>query len=287
MLGCLFLQSFNNKKLMGGRLFLEGTSSKEDQQKRRHEEEEEDLFSSKKQATESIDNGPLVPTAAANMNIGKGSDDASHEVGNSMTTASSFSKLTEGHPQHIIKLENDNSSDVSFHQPATYGINKEEQKVDPPSFMSMGHQEDHLISKDGEEFMVMGAPPHHYLKRVNDRMPFMPQTAFRNIDISGILSSLRELQDLTTFDAGNSSISSLGTEANNTSSGGNPPEASKMGADGSVSKKNDEKKESKAGNNNFPVNVKCMLSTGIFDGVPVKYVSWSREVSFYLLILLF
>lgn len=39
-------------------------------------------------------------------------------------------------------------------------------------------------------------------------------------------------------------------------------------------------KEQKKGTaNNFPANVKSMLSTGIFDGVPVKYVSWSREKS--------
>ncbi|XAR66334.1 hypothetical protein NMG60_11012525 [Bertholletia excelsa] len=29
--------------------------------------------------------------------------------------------------------------------------------------------------------------------------------------------------------------------------------------------------------NNFPPHVKSLLSTGILDGVPVKYVSWSRE----------
>lgn len=29
----------------------------------------------------------------------------------------------------------------------------------------------------------------------------------------------------------------------------------------------------------FPMNVKSLLSTGMFDGVPVKYVSWTREVS--------
>ncbi|KAG6665745.1 uncharacterized protein LOC122301380 isoform X1 [Carya illinoinensis] len=33
----------------------------------------------------------------------------------------------------------------------------------------------------------------------------------------------------------------------------------------------------KAPPNNFPSNVKSLLSTGMFDGVPVKYVSWSRE----------
>ncbi|KAF8397534.1 hypothetical protein HHK36_016452 [Tetracentron sinense] len=29
--------------------------------------------------------------------------------------------------------------------------------------------------------------------------------------------------------------------------------------------------------NNFPSNVKSLLSTGMLDGVPVKYISWSRE----------
>lgn len=35
----------------------------------------------------------------------------------------------------------------------------------------------------------------------------------------------------------------------------------------------------KASPNNFPSNVKSLLSTGILDGVHVKYVSWSREKS--------
>ncbi|KAI4384469.1 hypothetical protein MLD38_002621 [Melastoma candidum] len=33
----------------------------------------------------------------------------------------------------------------------------------------------------------------------------------------------------------------------------------------------------KPASNNFPSNVKSLISTGMFDGVPVKYVSWSRE----------
>ncbi|CAI9755444.1 unnamed protein product [Fraxinus pennsylvanica] len=40
--------------------------------------------------------------------------------------------------------------------------------------------------------------------------------------------------------------------------------------------KNKEKKTN-VHSNNFPSNVKILLSTGIFEGVPVKYVSWSRE----------
>lgn len=30
---------------------------------------------------------------------------------------------------------------------------------------------------------------------------------------------------------------------------------------------------------NYPPNVRSLLSTGILDGVPVKYISLSREVS--------
>ncbi|KAK4422608.1 hypothetical protein Salat_1843300 [Sesamum alatum] len=41
--------------------------------------------------------------------------------------------------------------------------------------------------------------------------------------------------------------------------------------------KNKEQKTKKGTSNNFPSNVKSLLSTGILDGVPVKYVSWSRE----------
>ncbi|CAI0471695.1 unnamed protein product [Linum tenue] len=47
---------------------------------------------------------------------------------------------------------------------------------------------------------------------------------------------------------------------------------------GSDSKKKDDAKASKkAPPNNFPSNVRSLLSTGILDGCPVKYVAWSRE----------
>nr|GMD86096.1 Polygalacturonase non-catalytic subunit like [Ipomoea batatas] len=40
-----------------------------------------------------------------------------------------------------------------------------------------------------------------------------------------------------------------------------------------------EKEAKKNFPNSFPSNVKSLMSTGILDGVPVKYVSWSREKS--------
>ncbi|XP_059309826.1 uncharacterized protein LOC132060951 [Lycium ferocissimum] len=36
-------------------------------------------------------------------------------------------------------------------------------------------------------------------------------------------------------------------------------------------------KTPKSSRNNFPSNVRSLMATGILDGVPVKYVSWSRE----------
>lgn len=45
-------------------------------------------------------------------------------------------------------------------------------------------------------------------------------------------------------------------------------------------KKVEQKANKKAPPNNFPSNVRSLLSTGMLDGVPVKYVAWSREVNY-------
>ena len=46
-----------------------------------------------------------------------------------------------------------------------------------------------------------------------------------------------------------------------------------------VRKNKEPKQPKKTSPNSFPSNVKSLLSTGILDGVPVKYVSWGRDVS--------
>ncbi|XP_031102834.1 uncharacterized protein LOC116006551 isoform X1 [Ipomoea triloba] len=46
---------------------------------------------------------------------------------------------------------------------------------------------------------------------------------------------------------------------------------------GAVTKKDEQKANKKPAPNSFPSNVRSLLSTGIFDGVPVKYIAWSRE----------
>uniref|UniRef100_A0A1J3JX75 Tify domain-containing protein n=1 Tax=Noccaea caerulescens TaxID=107243 RepID=A0A1J3JX75_NOCCA len=44
-----------------------------------------------------------------------------------------------------------------------------------------------------------------------------------------------------------------------------------------IPKSKDSKAAKKGSTNTFPSNVKALLSTGMFDGVTVKYYSWSRE----------
>ena len=43
-------------------------------------------------------------------------------------------------------------------------------------------------------------------------------------------------------------------------------------------KKEETKASKKLQSNSFPSNVRSLLSTGMLDGVPVKYIAWSREV---------
>lgn len=54
-----------------------------------------------------------------------------------------------------------------------------------------------------------------------------------------------------------------------------------------VLKNKEPKTAKKAPTNNFPSNVKSLLSTGIFDGVPVRYSTWSREVKRLLIVFVF
>ncbi|XP_038702488.1 uncharacterized protein LOC119999058 isoform X1 [Tripterygium wilfordii] len=49
------------------------------------------------------------------------------------------------------------------------------------------------------------------------------------------------------------------------------------GAETFSKKKEDLKASKKVPPNNFPSNVRSLLSTGMLDGVPVKYIVWSRE----------
>jgi hypothetical protein len=48
--------------------------------------------------------------------------------------------------------------------------------------------------------------------------------------------------------------------------------------------KNIEPNPTKKTSNKFPTNVKSLLSTGIFDGIPIKYCTWSREVNRVLIL---
>lgn len=71
------------------------------------------------------------------------------------------------------------------------------------------------------------------------------------------------------------SSGSLGQKSSTDQPSANAITAASSRADGAP--KNKDQKTKKGSSNNFPSNVKSLLSTGILDGVAVKYVSWSRE----------
>ncbi|KAH9626323.1 hypothetical protein KSS87_012867 [Heliosperma pusillum] len=55
-------------------------------------------------------------------------------------------------------------------------------------------------------------------------------------------------------------------------------QALSAGADSASKRKGDRTSSKNASLNNFPSNVRSLLSTGILDEVPVKYTAWSREI---------
>ncbi|XP_065854288.1 uncharacterized protein [Euphorbia lathyris] len=79
--------------------------------------------------------------------------------------------------------------------------------------------------------------------------------------------SLQNSEVLNDNDAVKSNADTLASVAHTVASGTeNPPK-----------KKEDPKASKKVSSNNFPSNVRSLLSTGMLDGVPVKYIAWSRE----------
>ncbi|CAN0926677.1 hypothetical protein LINGRAHAP2_LOCUS35478 [Linum grandiflorum] len=80
-------------------------------------------------------------------------------------------------------------------------------------------------------------------------------------------TSIQGLGSTNDKELGNSNIGALVASAR----------AAALGAGSDSRKKDDTKAPKKAPPNNFPSNVRSLLSTGILDGVQVKYIAWSRE----------
>lgn len=59
------------------------------------------------------------------------------------------------------------------------------------------------------------------------------------------------------------------------------------GIDITSKKKEEPNGSKKASSNSFPSNVRSLLSTGVLDGILVKYIAWSKEVNLSLFLCLF
>ncbi|KAJ7971310.1 putative DNA-binding protein [Quillaja saponaria] len=129
-------------------------------------------------------------------------------------------------------------------------------------------------SKGDRTFMLMG---HNYGKG-EDNILSMGQPFDKGdgnfISMGGIISGYNLLlgnQSTTQTSEGQKDPNDSSSDpiANGTSTANGRTEA--------TVKNKEPKMAKKVPSNNFPSNVKSLLSTGMFDGVPVKYVSWSRE----------
>lgn len=76
-------------------------------------------------------------------------------------------------------------------------------------------------------------------------------------------------------------------DASNSDAVASTPKAAKVKSETVSKNKQESKATKKESPNSFPTNVRSLISTGILDGVPVKYVSVAREVKFGLCCLLF
>jgi len=148
----------------------------------------------------------------------------------------------------------------------------------------------HLFNKAGDGTISMGQTYH---QRGND-MPFVSRSYNKGessiISFGGCDDDDATLSDLFVSDYGlfmGQAPSHMSQVANERelvrSSSKVPPSTVQTSASETenVPKTKEEMKMSKkATSNNFPSNVRSLLSTGMLDGVSVKYKAWSREVKF-------
>ncbi|CAN0926678.1 hypothetical protein LINGRAHAP2_LOCUS35479 [Linum grandiflorum] len=148
--------------------------------------------------------------------------------------------------------------------PMTQTYNKAEQSIIPMGNMYSGGSESANLS--------MG---HGYNKGESTIISFGgydeddPSSSGRLLSSYELLgqTSILGLDATNDKELGKSAIGSLVASAR----------AAPSGTGSESRKKDDTKAPKKAPPNNFPSNVRSLLSTGILDGIQVKYVSWSRE----------
>ncbi|XP_058000683.1 uncharacterized protein LOC110637218 isoform X2 [Hevea brasiliensis] len=149
--------------------------------------------------------------------------------------------------------------------------------------MSMGH----LFSKGNDSTVLMG---HTYNKRNNKNLSVGQSFNKRestmisfggyddddtspsgqlisNYDLLMAHSSLQNSEVINEKDVVNSHVDAHASAVHTTASG----------TENTSKKKEDLKASKKAPSNNFPSNVRSLLSTGMLDGVAVKYIAWSQE----------
>ncbi|GFY83625.1 hypothetical protein Acr_03g0003990 [Actinidia rufa] len=202
--------------------------------------------------------------------------------------------FNKGDGSFVLMGQNYNKGDdniLSMGQPFDKGNN---------AFISMGHQYENgkgnvisaspAFNKEQEKFMSMSSS---YNKTGENFISVDPSYDKGDHNIVSMRPTPAKADPNVTsmgpaYDKGNSRVLSMGQDYNKAcgledSAENNtgpiasvvPEATSKTNA--ALKSKEEKAQPKKVPPNNFPSNVKSLLSTGMLDGVPVKYFSWSRE----------
>lgn len=194
--------------------------------------------------------------------------------GNMMSLSTSYNK---GHEDFISIGSSYGKSNESFVQMAPCYLKGNENIISmAPSYKAESSVVQMSSSYDKGESRNLSMRGQSYNKNESTTISFggfheESETITSGGIISGydlLMSNQNSSQSLEVSEQKNSVGSNLDPVLNSISKADNGP------------KNKEPKTAKKPPTNNFPSNVKSLLSTGMFDGIPVKYVSWSRDVSF-------
>ncbi|KAK6942919.1 Tify domain binding domain [Dillenia turbinata] len=198
----------------------------------------------------------------------------SKSVGDSMAVSQSFGKDDVS----IISLGQTSNREDESTTSMAHSLNKGDSNI--MSMIGQGFQRgdessaslDHSFNKVDNCNLSTG---HSYTKAASNIISFGSSHDDNDSNVSGRLISTYDLlmghPSVHTSEVLNQQLveSCAGGFVSSTQTTGSGSET--------VSKKDQRKSTKKFPPNNFPSNVRSLLSTGMLDGVPVKYIAWSQE----------
>ncbi|KAL3579203.1 hypothetical protein D5086_020707 [Populus alba] len=237
-----------------------------------------ELFSNKKQAVEpSSNNRPVMGMSHMNISPWNNTSCFQSVSGQFNDRLFGFEPLRINSGSNVPSASNGNMNmerkdfNDLYGSNCSMGLSMSHNVEDPPASISFGG-----LRKDKGSSGILSIG-HNYNKGDNNSISFQ---SFHDEPETNMSGNVIRSYDLLVSNQNTAQTSEVPVQNNlpqtNVDPQLNTNTASKTTID-SASKNKELKTSKKIPPNNFPSNVKSLLSTGLLDGVPVKYVSWSRE----------